>query len=145
MSFFLAASVKYQSCHVALEDKVVASSWLCNVQCGTSGLETRNCRGTAELSLRPVKKNDCFLLQRQQAAPYTPTLHPSLTACLVRAVSDQCGSSILRRGSRCVMLLGNGTLALPIMRQAQKPERLSGLSSSASERRCLSGSTCATK
>lgn len=65
-------------------------------------------------------------------------------ARLVRAASDQLGSSILCQVSRRVMLLGNGTLTLPIMQQAQKPEKLSCLPPSARKRRWLSGSTCGT-
>lgn len=88
---------------------------------------------------RPVKRKHSLLLQRRQAASEPPA------ARLVGAVSDQCGSSILRQGSRRVMLLGNGALTLPIMQQARKPEQLSGLPSSARERWCLSRSTCATR
>lgn len=97
--------------------------------------------------LRKGSTLSCYSADRLVLTPPPPSSPPlpSPAARLVRAVSDRRGSSILRQGSRRVMLLGNGALTLPIMRQARKPERLSGRSSSARERRCLSGSTCATR
>lgn len=63
---------------------------------------------TAEQHLRPLKQEHSLLLQRRQAVS-DPRGSP------VRAVSDQHVSSIPRRGSRRVMLLGNGALTPPIM------------------------------
>lgn len=154
--------------HVALEDKVVATSFqlvrlnktgsvfraVSGGQRETSWLEIPDLvppSWTQKLQsrvsdLRKGSALSCYSADRLVLTPPHPSRPlPSPAARLVRAVSDRRGSSILRQGSRRVMLLGNGALTLPMTRQARKPERLSGRSSSARERRCLSGSTCATR
>lgn len=63
---------------------------------------------TPQQHLRPLKQERSLLLQQG-----TGCSDPC--GSLVRVLSDQRGSSILRQGCHSVMLLGNGTLRLPIM------------------------------